>query len=199
MPKAKSKPTPKLTKPQKLHQFLKNISVKQWLLIVVAIVLGIYVTLRIIDAVRYSTIKKDITTIGEEINQATPASEFKSEQYCEYSSMKFQKGPRGCHVISYMNYADIDISRASEIADASKKLVEKRYSLKEHHTIFQDRTVINDYLFQSNGTWCFFNSKYLPQQSIAPTRTEIFKNEINGLLISIGCSGNAMAEYFPLN
>ncbi len=117
--------------------------------------LGVYVTLRIIDAVRYSTLKKDITTIGEEINKAAPATKHKPVQYCEYSSMKFQRGPRGCHVEYYAYYEGIDKEKAISITDEVKKIVGEKHELTKNDDIVPDKQKILAYSFEDFGTYCY--------------------------------------------
>lgn len=146
--------------------------------------------------------KAQIEQIASKITSQYPTSEEKHDDYCAYTSVKFEKGERYCGVSIELNYKGVSLEKANEIAGESSRITgyELRPSQTNNskeaqfvETNYPDlRRSSNDR--QSLGADFSRNSNDCGMSLYYDTGTESNLE----LKIYITCQRDAKAEYFPL-
>lgn len=164
------------------------------------VLLSVYLTLRIIDGVRFKAIKQDISSLGQEIQDAAPATKHKLVQYCDYTNMKYQQGSRSCYAKHRSYYEGVDFGQALKIYTQVHETVNKTYFTVASSSFGQSKEKLQSYQFEKRGLDCYQEAWFYEDPHSPPFQDGFFdySQNIQGLVVSVGCSGSAMADYYPV-
>lgn len=161
---------------------------------------SVYITLRIIDGLRFKNIKQDVATIGQDIQSITPATKHKTVLYCDYTNMKYARGSRSCYAKYRSYYEGVDYVQAVKIYSRAHQTVNKTYDSAAVSSFGQSKEKLQSYHFEKRGLSCYEEAWFYKDPSSPPFENNFFKygQDIQGLVVSVGCSGSAMADYYPV-
>lgn len=131
--------------------------------------------------------------------------ERKDSKSCDYSSAKFSRGSLGCSVSQTLIYKNISVEKANEIMKKNASFnpeealtphstgtirdVPYFYKLSQDEIERDVRQDINQ-KFTGPSPHCSVSYTFVSSENLA--------KEPIGLSVYIGCSGNAKAEYYPV-
>lgn len=163
--------------------------------------LCLYVGLRVVDSMRFSKLKTDVIALGDRMVAVAPTDKSKAVQYCKYSSLKYWQGNRTCHADYYGYYQGTSAETGSDINNDIVDTIDKEYKTRKITDKFSRKNEIGTYAFKINNTTCYYQSFYYDKLSFGPWTVDFFgsNEKVQGLVVSVGCSGAAMAEHYPLH
>lgn len=155
----------------------------------------------------FITAKAEVTKLGEAIARETKPTKHKAVQFCDYGHAKWGPVGRTCWAEYFLQWNFVDEQKAIDIFNSETDTIKK---LSINYTVTQDGTNKNysalrgelynlpsnslqcdRYLYYNNSSEHIYYDKYsLPGLPFQP--------EKNSAIMKISCSGDAMAEYFPV-
>jgi len=148
---------------------------------------------------------KEVSERADRLSAVYKPDERKDSKTCDYTSAKFSKGSLGCGVNVELWYKDTSVEEAnkilktnasfnpSEVLDPNSagtiKDVPYFYKLSQDEMERKVRQQIRQ-KFTSASPSCGVGYTYISTKNLA--------KEPLGLRVSMGCSGNAKAEYYPV-
>lgn len=162
--------------------------------------LCVYVGLRVVDSVRFSKLKTDVVALGDRMVAVAPTDKSKAVQYCKYSSQKYRKGPRTCSSKYYFQYDNLDKKQSDAIYNKLVALLEKSYTTNTINSVPPNEGELPSREFQLSSTSCFIQGWYHETKVLEYGLIEYpWDGQVQGLVVSVGCSGAAMTEHYPLH
>lgn len=133
--------------------------------------------------------------VANDITKANNKTIKGAKAYCKRNSVKFGQGERSCATNEYILF--IDSTSAQEdiasIESTIKPLIKSELYSAEPRSDFDE---LKNYSFNVNDLQCslvLYDNTKQPLHSIP----NISYTDSEGILVYIGCSGPAMADYFP--
>lgn len=149
---------------------------------------------------QFQQAEQEIEALSQKIIEktGTPTS-VEKKQRCGYSSAKFSKGTRRCHVGTFFIYKNVDVGAINSKYEAATELV----GTKSYHflgrndiTLFVSST---DYSGQEFSQNLNFDKELGCQVSYSFTYEEPRSRiESGDLKVSLSCSKETLAEYYPV-
>ncbi len=144
---------------------------------------------------RFQTTRKWLEDVADEITKANNKTIKDVKAYCRRNSVKFGRGERSCAMIEYILYTDSTAAQEDidSIESAIKPLITSQLYSATPRSDFDE---LKNYSFNVNDLQC---SRVLYDNTKQPLHSlpNISYTDSEGILVYIGCSGPAMADYFP--
>ena len=146
----------------------------------------------------YATLDKQSTDYINAIAAKYPGK-IRHERYCEYGSAKYGKGSLGCRVDVNIGYEDIqDTQNIIDYAETLKSNIHWRFAYDNtlSNQKYGSPETIKHQVYKEDNLFCSIEyrnhviDKRATLESYVPDKTKLF--------VSAGCSGNALAEHYPV-
>lgn len=151
--------------------------------------------------------KEQVNRLGAAIATETKPTKHQAVQYCDYGHAKWGPVGRTCWTEYYLQWNNVDDEKAIKVFNdsiARVKSVSARYRSINDPIISNDPTrkaeslsiinveqsCIRELFFNDGGEYIRFKKLGLPGYPFTPQK--------NSAIMIISCSGDAMAEYFPV-
>lgn len=155
---------------------------------------------------QFMAAKAEVDKLGEAIARETHPAKHQAVQFCDYGHAKFEKAGRTCWIKYYLSLESENESVAIRYFNTSKQtLIKEGYKF----ITFQDGTSTDFselrggnfstrrlkscgiYLnYNSDREYIAYNRRSFPGMNFDPTK--------NSAILTLSCSGEAMAEHFPV-
>jgi hypothetical protein len=144
----------------------------------------------------YATLVTTLETIKPELERVSPAgSVWTLEKYCEYGHVAFGKGDRACsaHLVASIKAVNVDDAIA-----ISRSLDSKLRTDSDHFSV-KGAFIIRDPSIYSYASKDAFSSNLtVVNTSFTGCGAGYIIKPTGYIDVSIGCSGSAAKEYFPV-
>lgn len=185
MPKTQNK----TMKSKKISKFSKK-----WFFVILGFVLiigvvGYHYGSIYLEKREFERKRVELEKIADKIASQYPPDERKNEQYCQYSSQKFEKGERSCAVSTNLVY------KVKNYDDANNFL----QSISTNNTLGLLKNNLGNLKFSKND-WKS-NDGYIYQTINILKNCSVnyrFNDESNIFESSYSCNSRAKAEYYPV-
>lgn len=134
--------------------------------------------------------------VMDEVSVEIPGGQRVSEAYCGRNSVKYGQGERSCFIDENILYS-ITTDQFQQTMGETQTVIAKNINVNMKNLGPDDLAQqIGAYAFSYDGLSCYVEYYGLESRSSFSYSNEIssFKN---GLRVSLSCSGDAMADYFP--
>jgi hypothetical protein len=155
----------------------------------------------------FMTAKAEVSKLGELVAKETKPTKHQAVQFCDYGHAKWGPVGRTCWAEYFLQWNFVDEQKAIDIFNSETDTIKK---LSTNYKVTQDGTnknysALRGELFKTPSTslqcdrYLYYNDDNEIQSNNRLSLPGLpFEPEKNSAIMNISCSGDAMAEYFPV-
>lgn len=189
----------KKRKQKQIKTFIKKhavvLSIALGLLIVLGLTIRHYVQMNSQKST-FTEAQITLANVMDEVASEVSGGTRVSEAYCGRNSVKYGQGDRSCFIDENILYS-VNAEQFEFLRDNLQRFISQNLNVNMRN-LGPDNLAqqVGGYAFRYDGLSCYVEYYGLENRSSFGYLDEI-SNFTNGLRVSLNCSGDAMADYFP--